>query len=366
VKITVLGIRGIPNVQGGVETHAEHLYSRVAKLGCEVEVLVRTPFVPAHQRSVGPIKLVRIWSPRRAGLEALIHSVLGVFYAGFSRPDILHIHAVGPSIVTPIARLFGLRVVITHHGADYERDKWGGFARWVLRTGESLGTRCSHARIAISRGIADLLRTKYGKDSDLIPNGVGAAQPAAATDYVSSLGLQPGRYFLQVSRVVPEKRQLDLIRAFVRARLPGWKLVLVGGLAGDNYSREVEAAAREAGVVLTGFLSGAPLQQTYTHAGVFVLPSSHEGLPIALLEALSYGLPVVASDIPANREVALEPSSYFPVGDIDALTQALKRAAERPANEQERAQRMRWVAQTYNWDRVAEQTLEIYRRLSKG
>jgi len=131
----------MPNVQGGVETHAEHLYKRLSGLGCDVEVLVRTPFVPRGRQWYGPMRLRRIWSPRRAGLEALVHSGVCVFYAALLRPDILHIHAVGPAIVTPIARLFGLRVVVTHHGPDYERDKWGAFARWVLRTGESLGMR---------------------------------------------------------------------------------------------------------------------------------------------------------------------------------------------------------------------------------
>src|SRR5580700_203790 len=110
--------------------------TQLIKLGCEVEVIVRTPSVPPERRYHGAVRLRRIWSPRRSGYEALIHSVLGVLYAGIARPDILHIHAVGPAIVTPLARLLGLRVVVTHHGPDYERDKWGGFARWVLRTGE--------------------------------------------------------------------------------------------------------------------------------------------------------------------------------------------------------------------------------------
>ena len=353
----------MPNVQGGVETHAEHLYKRVAQLGCDVEVLVRTPFVPAQQKTLGRIRLVRLWSPRRPGFEALVHSLIGVFYAGFSRPDILHIHAVGPSIVTPIARLLGLRVVVTHHGPDYDRDKWGHFARWVLKTGESCGARYSHARIAISRVIVELLRSKYGTSADLIPNGVEAVAPSEDTDHVRRFGLEPGRYFLQVSRVVPEKRQLDLIRAFAKARVPGWKLALVGGLAGDDYSHEVERAARDAGVVLTGFLNGAPLQQMYSHAGAFVLPSSHEGLPIAMLEALSYGLPVLASDIPANLEVGLEPASYFHMGNVDDLAAGLERAMQMPKDSAARATRREWVARTYDWDKVAEQTMSIYRRL---
>jgi len=129
LRIMVLGIRGIPSVQGGVETHAEQLYERLAHMDCDVEVLVRSPFVPATRRWLGSIRIRRIWSPRSTGFEALVHSVLGVLYAAIVRPDVLHIHAIGPAIVTPIARFLGLRVVVTNHGPDYDRAKWGPFAK---------------------------------------------------------------------------------------------------------------------------------------------------------------------------------------------------------------------------------------------
>jgi glycosyltransferase involved in cell wall biosynthesis len=361
----VLGIRGIPAIQGGVETHAEQLYERLAQLGCDVEVLVRTPFVPPRRRSFGTIRLRRIWAPRTSGYEALVHSLLGVLYAGITRPDVLHIHAIGPAIVTPIARLLGLRVVVTNHGPDYDRDKWGPFPKWVLRTGESLGMRCAHARIAISRVIEQLIRAKYGCDSDLIPNGAVPAHLQSGTQEIERFGLQRGRYFLQVGRIVPEKRQLDLIRAYAQARVPGWKLVLVGGAGTDEYSREVQQAALAAGVVLAGFQRGTALAQLYTHAGAFVLPSSHEGLPIALLEALSYGLPVLASNIPANLEVGLSSTSYFPAGDIPALAERLSQFASAPLDEAARARRMHWVVEHYDWSRIAQQTHAVYSRVAR-
>ena len=366
MRVMVLGIRGLPDVQGGVETHAKELYGRLAASDCAVEVIVRTPFVPVDKRTFGAIRLRRIWSPRTPGLEALVHSVLGVLYAGIARPDVLHIHAVGPAVVTLIARMLGLRVVVTHHGPDYDREKWGSFARWVLKTGESIGMRYAHARIGISKVIVDLIRSKYGLDASLIPNGVVVVGSDFGVDQVTSFGLQPGHYFLQVSRVVPEKRQLDLILAYTSAALTGWKLALVGGLGDDEYSAEVMAAAKNAGVVLTGFLKGVALQQLYAHAGAFVLPSSHEGLPIALLEALSYGLPVLASDIPANLEVELEPSSYFPVGDISALSQKLAQIAREPRDHNIVAARKRWVAQKYDWARIAAQTLAVLQSVSKS
>jgi glycosyltransferase involved in cell wall biosynthesis len=366
MKVLVLGVRGLPNVQGGVETHVEQLYSRLAEMGCEVEVIVRTPFVPTITRAHGDIRLRRIWAPRASGFEALVHSILGVLYAGVVRPDILHIHAVGPCAVTPIARLLGLRVVVTHHGPDYERDKWGRFARWVLRTGENLGMRYSHARIAISRGIQTLIQSGYGRQADLILNGVVAGDPETDMSEIRRRGLTRGRYFLQVSRVVPEKRQLDLIEAYASLPNRDWKLVLVGGPGKDPYARKVEAAAKKAGVIMTGYLAGSPLRQLYSHAGAFVLPSSHEGLPIAILEALSYGLPVIASAIPANLEIGLDSRRYFPLGDVPALSQRLTDIIRSPDDEAIRAERRRWVTDTYDWTRIARQTLDVYRRVLSG
>lgn len=362
MKITVLGLRGIPDVQGGVETHAEQLYGRLSRLGCDVEVIVRSRYVPKERRAFGSVRLRRLWAPDIEGLEAVVHSLLGVLYAGVSRPDILHVHAVGPAIVTPLARLLGLRVIVTHHGPDYDRDKWDSFARWVLRLGETVGMRWANARIAISRVIVDLVRSKYGLDSNLIRNGVATGTVQVGSQHVTSLGLEPGRYFLQVSRMVPEKRQLDLIAAFAAAAVPGWKLALVGALGKDEYSRDVQAAAAAAGnVVLTGFQRGVALQELYTHAGAFVLPSSHEGLPIAMLEALAYGLPLIASDIPANLEVGLDANSYFPMGDRETLARGLRRLSQMPRDSAALEDRKSTTLRTYDWDHIAEQTLGVYR-----
>jgi glycosyltransferase involved in cell wall biosynthesis len=358
----VLGIRGMPNIPGGIETHAEQLYSRLSALGCGVEALVRGPFVASDVRSFASISIRRLWSPRRPGVEALLHSLIGVLYAGIVRPDVLHIHGIGPALVTPIARLLGLRVVVTHHGPDYEREKWGRFARAVLRLGERVGMRHSNARIAISKTIADFIRMQYARDCYLIPNGVMAVEATTGAEHVRRFGLESGRFFLQVSRMVPEKRQLDLIRAYASAQQPqGWKLALVGALDNSRYSQQVSAAARDAGVVLTGHLSGEPLKQLYSHAGAFVLPSSHEGLPIVLLEALSYGVPVLASAIPGNLEIGLESSSYFPLGDTAALGTRLCQLAQTPINERARAARRLLVARRFDWDRIAMQTLQVYR-----
>lgn len=363
MRIAFLGLRGFPGVQGGVETHAEHLCPLLAGLGCEVEVIVRSPYLPAEQcAGWRGIRFVRIWSPKSKGLEAIVHTFLGVLVAAWRRPDVLHIQAIGPALMTPLARLLGLKVVVTHHGPDYDRQKWGRFAKWALRAGERFGMRFSHGRIVISEVIGRLVREKHGVASTLIPNGATLPALPSSTGAPKRFGLAPRRYVLLVSRLVPEKRHLDLLEAFAQAGLEGWKLAFVGAADHpDAYQRSLIEAAERAGAVMTGFQSGLALRELYAHAGLFVLPSSHEGLPIALLEALSYGLPVLASDIPANVEVGLPAEHYFPLGDKAALARGLRALAAAPPDAEAIQARRAWVARRYDWRRIAEQTLAVYR-----
>jgi glycosyltransferase involved in cell wall biosynthesis len=373
LRVTWVGLRGIPGVQGGVETHAEQLTPRLKALGCEVTVVGRRGYAP---ETVGPswrgVALRTLWTPRHKHLEAVVHTGLAVLDAALRhRPDVLHIQAIGPALWAPVARLLGLKVVVTHHGADYERQKWGLLARTALRLGEALGARTAHGVIAISDGIAGALLHGHGCRARVIPNGVtlpGTQAPPAQP--LTPFGLTPGRYVLLVSRLVPEKRHLDLMQAFERAGLArqGWRLAIVGGADhGDDYARTVvETAGRTAGVIATGFQQGQALQALVAHAGLFVLPSSHEGLPIALLEALSWGLPVRVSDIPAHQEVALPPEAYFRCGDVDHLAQRLSEAVAEPADDPPtRRARAAAVARRYDWDKAAAATLALYERVAR-
>lgn len=360
MKIMVLGLRGFPGVMGGVETHCENLYPRIRSLGYDVVVLARSPYME-HDEWSG-IRFKRLWAPKRKSLETIVHSLLGVIVAAFERPDILHIHAIGPAIVTPVARLAGLKVVVTHHGEDYDRQKWGKFARLVLRWGEAMGMLFANQRIVISRKLENLVRTKYGKPAFRIPNGVQLGQEAGASSEVTRFGLEPSRYVVIVGRLVPEKRHHDLIKAFEKARLDGWKLAIVGASDHpDAYSESVTEAARQnPDIVCTGFLAGAALRDLFAHAGLFVLPSSHEGNPIAALEALGYGLPVLLSDIPAHLELELPASRYFPLGDVDALQRALTQAVSDPPSTMELDALRGMIERDYDWDNIARQVAEIY------
>lgn len=376
LKVTWVGLRGLPGVQGGVETHAEQLCPRLGALGCQITVLSRRPYqsAVAGQRWEG-VRLRPLWAPRHKHLEAVVHTFLAILHAGLvSRPDVLHIQAIGPALWTLWARLLGLRVVVTHHGADYERQKWGPLARWALRLGEATAARWAHELIVISRTLQADVRSRLGRDSTYVPNGLTAPSSPADPALLAPWGLTPQRYVLLVSRLVPEKRHLDLLAAFSRAhqdgQLLGWRLVLVGAADhADAYAERVAKAARETpGAVMTGFQSGAALQSLLAHAGIFVLPSSHEGLPIALLEALSWGVPVLASDIAPHRELGLPATSRFALGDVAALASGLARMATHLAQQdgaaalQDRLQRRREAALQFDWDDSARRTLGVYAR----
>ena len=366
MHVMMLGLRGFPNVQGGIETHAEHLAPLLVKLGCNLEVLIRSPYHNTANNTLwNGVKFTKLWAPKSKGVEAIVHTFFGVLYAAIKRPDVLHIHAIGPALMTPMARLLGLKVVVTNHGPDYNRQKWGIFARRVLLTGEWLGMHFANSRIVISTTIRDSVIRKYTRLSALIHNGVALPNLDVSTQYLKQFGLEKNKYIVLVSRLVPEKRHLDLIQAFNLAQLNGYKLALVGSSDHpDAYVKSVlKAAARNPNIVLTGFQTGDTLRSLYVHAGLFVLPSSHEGLSISLLEALSYGLPVLASDISANLEVGLNSSCYFELGNVNQLAQLIKQNIDKPATLETRMQLREWIEGHYNWQRIAEKTHSEYCKL---
>jgi glycosyltransferase involved in cell wall biosynthesis len=362
MTVLVLGLRGFPNVPGGVETHAENLYPLIASMGIRVICITRRPY--HDQLSWSGVEFVPTWAPRSKFLEAILHSILAVLKAAFIRPDVVHIHAVGPSLVVPLARLLGLKVVVTHHGPDYDREKWNAVAKGILRFGEWCGMKFANEVVVISPVIADSVREQYGVDSTIIPNGVRLPELDSDVSALDKYGLQSGRYVLLVSRFVPEKRHFDLIDAFERAAVADLKLVLVGDADHpDSYDKSLkERAAANPDIVLTGFLGGSELKAVFQYARVFVLPSSHEGLPISLLEALGFGLPCLASGIAANRSVGLDEKVYFDLGKIDQLAEKIVDNSRQSWSDMDRATTRRWVSENYDWNRIARQTADVYRK----
>ena len=276
-------------MQGGVETHSEYLYTRLAHLGCDVTLFARAPYVTYRETMHNGVRLIAVECPKSKHMEALVHTAKAILQARLLKPDILHIQSIGPSIFAPLARMLGMKVVVTHHGENYKHKKWGFLARQFLRLCEAVGSLSAHEIIAISEHISALLEAKYDRKAAVIPNGVEIPVFLESEDALEQFGLEKGRYILAVGRLVPEKGFHDLIEAFERACLIGRKLVIVGRADHeDAYSTNLkEKASRNPNVVMTGFLKGQPLQELYSHAGLFVIPSYYEGLPIVLLEALS-------------------------------------------------------------------------------
>lgn len=361
-SVTVLGTRGIPHVLGGVETHCQALYPELHRqFGLAATVLARAPYVEYDKGEFEGVALKALPAPRRRSLEAIFHSLLAAFYCRSQPCDLVHVHAIGPGLVVPLLRLLGKKVVFTHHGPDYDRQKWGRLAKWVLRLGERWAVRYANEVIVISEVINESIRREYDRqDAHLIYNGVRPAElpsPEAIGATLGRFGLEPGGYLVAVGRFVEEKGLHDLIAAYrqLDTELP---LVLVGDADHPTpYSEHLKVLADETpGVIRTGFLSGDALVSVFSRAALFVMPSYHEGLPIALLEAMSFSLPVVVSDIPANLVVRLPASAYFSTGDVAALAQRLRaRLTLDPVDYSD-------YLRLYDWSRIAGQTMAVYRK----
>ncbi|MDL1957460.1 MAG: glycosyltransferase family 4 protein [Candidatus Desulfofervidus auxilii] len=364
MKIAVIGTRGFPRVQGGVEKHCEELYPRLVKLGCKVLVFTRTPYIPFEKRlkEWKGVSFFHLWCPRKKSFEAITHTFLAVLLAKKWNPDILHIHAIGPSLMVPLARALGFKIVMTHHGPDYERAKWGKLAKKVLKIGEKWGVAYSTRIIAISKGIKEHIKIKFGKEAIFIPNGVYIPKIISSGEELRRWELKPKGYVFTACRFVPEKGLHDLIEAYRKLKNPPFKLVIAGDADHEtSYSRKLKKIASETpGVVLTGFVSGKRLGELFSNAGLFVLPSYYEGLPIALLEALSYGLPVLVSDIPQHRELPLENYRYFQKGNIADLSKKMVELFDIGISEKEKRKYISLIQNEYNWDKIAEKTLKVY------
>lgn len=362
MKIVVTGTRGIPDILGGVETHCEKLYPRLAAMGHDITVVRRTPYVKSDRsrKAFRGVRLADVYAPRLKSIEAIVHTFLAILKARTMNPDILHIHAVGPSLLAPFARLLGLKVVTTNHGPDYDRQKWGRIAKTVLKLGERAGAVFSNRTIVISTTIADILKNNYGTtNTALIYNGVELPQKSCRTDFLTQWGVG-APYITAIGRFVEEKGFHDLIRAFSASKASATHQLVIAGDSDhpDRYSTELKQLAKDNNVILTGFIKGEPLNQLMSHASLFVLPSYHEGLPIALLEAMSYGLNVAVSDIPANRLAALEATDFFPAGDVGVLSALIDRKLSAP-----QATRA-YDLSPFNWDNIAAQTEAVYREVA--
>ena len=362
----MIGQRGVPATFGGVEHHVEELGSRLAARGHEVIVYARTNYVDAPSDRYRGMRIRSLPTVDSKHLDAIVHSSLATIDAMRIGVDIVHFHALGPGLPSILPRaLSRAKVVQTVHGRDDERSKWSPLARTVLRLGGWLSAHVPDATIVVSRDLVDDYRRRYRRTTSYIPNGVEEPTVRPASEIVERFGLHGNDYVLFVGRIVPEKAPELLVRAF--GELPGeHRLVIAGGSSfTDEYVRRVQLLAEaDPRVVMPGYVYGALLEELYANAAAFVLPSSLEGLPLTLLEACSYGTPVVVSDIAPNLQIVGDDAPghrVFHAGDREGLSLALGRAlgdvvAERSAA---RALRRR-VLDTYRWDAAVDATEAVY------
>jgi glycosyltransferase involved in cell wall biosynthesis len=365
IRVCIAGLRGIPGIMGGIESHCEQIFPRLRELGAEYDITIigRRPYTAGGLfRGVRVIALPAI---KNKYFEAISNTTLAVLYARFAlKAHILHIHGIGPALLGPLARLLGMKLVVTHHGQDFKREKWNSLAKAALRLGERCATAAAHRLIVVSKSVTEELRRRHpklGLRIDYIPNGATEFPASAAQDdesmVLAQFGLEPGRYILAVGRLVPEKGFHFLIEAFMAAR-PAHKLAIAGAADHeDDYSRSLLQHASE-DIRFCGFQPHDVLQVLYRHAALFVLPSTHEGLPIAALEAANLGVPLLLSDIQPNLDIELPPGNYFPVGDRAALGRKLLADYEAFRVDRET------IAGRFNWGRVSEATRQVYAALA--
>lgn len=366
LRVAMIGLRGIPATYGGVERAVEELAAHLAERGHDVTVYARTAYSAGDVDEFRNVSIKRLPQINTKHLEAASHTFLAMLHALVrDRFDVIHLHATGPGALAPVARLAGVPVVVTIQGLDWRREKWGKGARKVLQLASQLAAKSPDRAIVVSRELERYYRDELGAITSYIPNGVNSEQPPAEP---TMHDLEPDSYVLFLGRLVPEKHVHTLIRAY--RRVPGsMPLVIAGpGTHSPEYVTEISRlAAEDERVRVLGPQYGAEKAWLLHNARVFAQPSSIEGLPIALLEALSAGCFPLVTSIPENLEpVTVDGERLgvsFPVGDEAALADALQSAIEHPARARAAEHLREHVMREYDWGSIAGRTEAIYRAI---
>jgi glycosyltransferase involved in cell wall biosynthesis len=369
LRIAFIGTRGVPAGEGGVERHVEELGSRLAARGHDVTVYCRTNYATDRRPMHRGMRLRYVATAGTKHLDFIAHSAASTILAMRRPPDIIHYHAIGSALVAPLPRyLTRSRVVLTVHGLDYARQKWSGVARAALKVAAGLSAKVPHTTIVVSRALAEHYATRLGREAVYIPNGMPDGTVRGLGPIGDRLGLAGHDYVLFVGRLVPEKAPDLLVRAF--RNVPGDARLVIVGSSGftDAYAASVrQLAEADPRVLIAGGVFGDDLAELYSNASAFVLPSSLEGLPITLLEAVAHGSPVIVSDIAPHLEVVGADGPGHRVvrqGDAGALTASISAALrDRAGERQGAAALLDRVSAQYSWDAITTQTEQVYARV---
>lgn len=374
MKIAMIGQKGIPAIYGGIERHVEELSTRLAEGGFDVSVFCRPWYgnkTEEKMKVYKGIKLVYLPSLKTKHFDAISHTFLATIYASFGKFDIIHYHGVGPALLSWLPRIFcrKTKVITTFHCIDRKHQKWGFFAKVMLRAGEWAACRFAHETITVSKTLQQYCSEAYDKDTAYVPNGVNVAKSFSNqfSGILEKYNLEKNGYLLMVSRLVRHKGAHYLIRAFreLREKDAGFcnlKLVFAGDSAfTDDYVKELKDLAKEdQNIVFVGFQSGRPLEDLFLNSLAVVHPSESEGLPIAVLEAMSYGKVVLASDIPENMELIKDFGFSFQNKNVSDLTLRLKEVLVRHDLRERGEEAKKFVADNYNWEHVVSEVKKVY------
>jgi len=364
MKIAHIGSRGFPGFQAGVEKSLEEICPRLAARGHEVTVYC-SDHVSTAETVYKRTLLKRMPAIPTKHLETLSRVAVSAWDAIFQKFDIVHFHSIGPALMSFLTRPAKCKTVVTVHGLDWQRAKWG----WAARTALQMGERCSvmfpDHTVVVSKFLKKYYKEQYRRDVSYIPNGVNIEEPLAAAEIKEKWGLDPKSYILFASRLVPEKACHHLIEAY-RGLHTDKKLVIAGASwHSDDYVKRLhELAGGDPGIVFTGWAEGSVMKELYSNAFLYCLPSEIEGLSLALLEAMSFGACPLTSDITENKDVIEDAGATFKTGDVEALRGRLQELISDPKGTERLGQEAkRLVQREYSWDKDCEELEKTYQTL---
>ena len=356
--------------EGGIEIVVKELCTRMAKNGYTVtcynrsghhvsgaEYDKKTEYEGINQKCVPTIE--------KKGLAAVSSSFFAALYSAFGKYNVVHIHAEGPAFFSWLPKLLGKRVIVTVHGLDWQREKWkSGFGSKFIKQGEKNAVKYADEIIVLSKGVHDYFRNQYGRETRFIPNGVNRPEIRKAELITDKFGLTKDSYILFLGRLVPEKGIRYLVEAFKNVKTEK-KLVIAGGSSDtDSFMKELKELAKDdKRIIFTLFVQGQMLEELYSNAYIYTLPSDLEGMPLSLLEAMSYGNCCLLSDIQECTEVVEDKALIFKKSNVQDLQNKLQEACDRTEKVMElKQQAADYICKKYNWDDVVEETLKLYRR----
>ena len=366
LKIAMIGHKLVPSRSGGIEVAVEALSTRMAAQGHDVTLYNRGKDPQIHNERYKGVHIRSVPVVKKQGVSAVMGSFLATMRAIFSGYDCIHFHAEGIAAMTVLSHLRRIPTVVTIHGLDWQRSKWGRFASWYLKLGERNAVRYADKIIVLSRAMQQYFLDTYGRETVYIPNGMPAPCHMEANLITAQWGLHKDDYILYLGRIVPEKGLENLIRSFSQVHTDK-KLVIAGGNLDmpEHFDMLRELAKDDPRIIFTGFVQGDDLRELFSNCYFYCLPSFLEGMPISLLEALGFGNCCLSSDIPECAEVLGEWGCQFRCGSVDDLRDQLQMLCDHPEKVAECRRQVEEHFTHLTWDEVTEQTLDLYRSLRK-